>query len=148
MEKALIIEDDKDIANLISIHLTDMGYDVDKSFDGKEGLLKALNNTYKIIILDIRLPALDGFEVCKKIRLEKINTPVLMLTSKSEEIDKIVGLEIGADDYITKPFSIRELMARIKAIIRRSDMSVQQFPRINTGKSVMMAFILTSHSGS
>jgi DNA-binding response OmpR family regulator len=125
MEKALIIEDEKDIANLISIHLTDMGYDADTSFDGKEGLLKALNNAYKIIILDIRLPALDGFEVCKRIRLEKINTPVLMLTSKSEEIDKIVGLEIGADDYITKPFSIRELMARIKAIIRRSDMTSQ-----------------------
>jgi two-component system alkaline phosphatase synthesis response regulator PhoP len=128
MEKALIIEDEKDIANLISIHLNDMGFDVDKSFDGREGLLKALNNTYKIIILDIRLPALDGFEVCKKIRLEKINTPVLMLTSKSEEIDKIVGLEIGADDYITKPFSLRELMARIKAIIRRSDMTIQPIP--------------------
>jgi two-component system, OmpR family, alkaline phosphatase synthesis response regulator PhoP len=125
MEKALIIEDEKDIADLISIHLNDMGYDVDKSLDGKEGLLKALNNTYKIIILDLRLPALDGFEICKKIRLEKINTPVLMLTSKSEEIDKIVGLEIGADDYITKPFSIRELMARIKAVIRRSDMAFQ-----------------------
>jgi two-component system, OmpR family, alkaline phosphatase synthesis response regulator PhoP len=125
MNKALIIEDDHDIADLVSIHLKDSGFDVDKSFDGKEGLLKVLNNVYRIIILDIRLPGLDGFEICKRIRLEKINTPILMLTSKSEEIDKIVGLEIGADDYITKPFSIRELMARIKAIIRRSELTTR-----------------------
>jgi two-component system, OmpR family, alkaline phosphatase synthesis response regulator PhoP len=124
MEKALIIEDDHDIANLVSIHLTDLGFDVDKSYDGKEGLLKAMNNFYRIIILDLRLPGLDGFEICRRIRLEKITTPILMLTSKSEEIDKIVGLEIGADDYITKPFSIRELMARIKAIIRRSELTI------------------------
>jgi two-component system, OmpR family, alkaline phosphatase synthesis response regulator PhoP len=123
MEKALIIEDDHDIANLVSIHLADLGFYVDKSYDGKDGLLKVLDNIYKIIILDIRLPGLDGFEICKRIRLEKITTPILMLTSKSEEIDKIVGLEIGADDYITKPFSIRELMARIKAIIRRSELT-------------------------
>jgi two-component system, OmpR family, alkaline phosphatase synthesis response regulator PhoP len=128
MEKALIIEDDQDIANLIAIHLSDLDFEIDKSFDGKEGLLKALNNTYKIIILDIRLPGLDGFEVCKKIRLEKIQTPILMVTSKSEEIDKIIGLEIGADDYLTKPFSIRELVARVKAIIRRSEIAQQTIP--------------------
>jgi len=125
MGKALIVEDDQDIANLISIHLTDMEFDVDTSFDGKGGLLKALNNNYKIIILDVRLPGLDGFEVCKKLRLEKIQTPILMVTSKSEEIDKIIGLEIGADDYLTKPFSIRELMARVKALIRRSEVAQQ-----------------------
>ncbi|HEY4789434.1 MAG TPA: response regulator transcription factor [Bacteroidales bacterium] len=122
MEKALIIEDDKDIADLIAIHLTDLGFEADKSFDGKEGLLKALGNSYRIILLDIRLPGLDGMEVCKKIRLERIHTPILMVTSKSEEIDKIIGLEIGADDYITKPFSIRELMARVKAMVRRSEL--------------------------
>ena len=125
MDKALIIEDDQDIANLISIHLTDMEFEVDKAYDGKEGLLKALNNSYKIIILDIRLPGMDGFEVCKKLRLEKIQTPILIVTSKSEEIDKIIGLEFGADDYITKPFSIRELMARVKAILRRSEIAKQ-----------------------
>lgn len=125
MDKALIIEDDQDIANLISIHLSDMEFEVDKAYDGKDGLLKALNNTYKIIILDIRLPGLDGFEVCKKLRLEKIQTPILIVTSKSEEIDKIIGLEFGADDYITKPFSIRELMARVKAILRRSEIAKQ-----------------------
>ncbi len=125
MEKALIIEDDKDIANLIEIHLADLGFDIDKAFDGKEGLLKALSYPYKIILLDIRLPGLDGIEVCKKIRLEKINTPVLMVTSKAEEVDKIIGLEMGADDYITKPFSIRELMARVKAILRRVELTQQ-----------------------
>ena len=128
MDKALIIEDDKDISDLIAIHLVDLGFEVDKSYDGREGLLKVLNDTYKIILLDIRLPGLDGMEVCKKIRLEKIQTPILMVTSKSEEIDKIIGLEIGADDYITKPFSIRELIARVKAIIRRTEITLQTKP--------------------
>lgn len=125
MEKALIIEDDKDISELVSIHLSDMDLDVDKSFDGKDGLMKALNNTYRFILLDIRLPELDGFEICKRIRMEKIKTPILMLTSKSEEIDKVLGLEMGADDYISKPFGIRELLARIKAVLRRYDQSLQ-----------------------
>ena len=128
MKKALIIEDDKDIADLIGIHLDDLGFTTDKAYDGNEGLLKVLNNSYDIILLDIRLPGLDGMEVCKKIRLEKINTPILMVTSKSEEIDKIIGLEIGADDYITKPFSIRELIARVKAIVRRSELILQIKP--------------------
>jgi two-component system, OmpR family, alkaline phosphatase synthesis response regulator PhoP len=128
MKKALIIEDDKDIADLIGIHLDDLGFNTEKSYDGNEGLLKVLNNSYDIILLDIRLPGLDGIEVCKKIRVGKINTPILMVTSKSEEIDKIIGLEIGADDYITKPFSIRELMARVKAIVRRSELARQTEP--------------------
>lgn len=128
MEKVLIIEDDQNIANLIGIHLSDLEFDVDKAFDGKEGLFKALSNSYKIIILDIRLPGLDGLEICKRIRLEKNRTPILMVTSKSEEIDKIVGLELGADDYITKPFSIRELIARVKAILRRSEIALQTDP--------------------
>lgn len=125
MEKVLIIEDDKDISELISIHISDMDFEVDKSYDGKDGLLKALNNVYKFILLDIRLPSMDGFEVCKRIRQEKNNTPILMLTSKSEEIDKVLGLEIGADDYITKPFSVRELIARVKAILRRIEVAQQ-----------------------
>jgi len=121
MEKALIIEDDKDIAELISIHLADMEMEVDKAFDGKDGLMKAMNSHYRFILLDIRLPLLDGFEICKRLRMEKVNTPILMLTSKSEEIDKVLGLEMGADDYISKPFGIRELLARIKAVLRRYD---------------------------
>jgi DNA-binding response OmpR family regulator len=125
MERALIIEDDRDISELISIHLSDMELEVDKAFDGKDGLMKALNNKYRFILLDIRLPLMDGFEVCKRIRQEKINTPVLMITSKSEEIDKVLGLEIGADDYISKPFGIRELLARVKAVLRRAEMTAQ-----------------------
>ena len=125
MEKVLIIEDDKDISELISIHISDMDFEVDKAYDGKDGLLKALNNAYKFILLDIRLPSMDGFEVCKRIRQEKNHTPILMLTSKSEEIDKVLGLEIGADDYITKPFSVRELIARVKAVLRRVEISKQ-----------------------
>ena len=121
MEKALIIEDDKDISELIAIHLADLDLEVDKAFDGKDGLMKAMNNKYRFILLDIRLPLLDGVEVCKRLRMEKNNTPVLMITSKSEEIDKVLGLEIGADDYISKPFGIRELLARIKAVLRRAE---------------------------
>lgn len=125
-KKALIIEDDKNISELISIHLQDMEYQVDTAFDGKEGLLKALNETYEFIILDIMLPSMDGFEVCRQIRMEKNMTPILMLTSKSEEIDKVLGLEMGADDYLTKPFSVRELVARIKAILRRASVTPQE----------------------
>ena len=121
MEKALIIEDDKDISELISIHLADMNMEVDKAFDGKDGLMKAMNNHYRFILLDIRLPELDGFEICKRLRMEKNNTPILMITSKSEEIDKVLGLEMGADDYISKPFGIRELLARVKAVLRRTE---------------------------
>jgi two-component system, OmpR family, alkaline phosphatase synthesis response regulator PhoP len=126
MEKVLIIEDDRDIANLMAIHITDLGFSIDKVSDGKEGLLKALNTTYRIILLDVRLPGLDGVEICKKLRQEKNSTPIIMVTSKAEEIDKIIGLEIGADDYITKPFSIRELIARIKALLRRAELNARR----------------------
>ena len=126
VKKALIIEDDSNISELISIHLHDMSYQVDCAFDGKEGLLKALNTEYEFIILDIMLPSMDGLEVCRQIRMEKNNTPILMLTSKSEEIDKVLGLEMGADDYLTKPFSVRELVARIKAILRRSNPTLNE----------------------
>ncbi|MFT4679825.1 MAG: two-component system alkaline phosphatase synthesis response regulator PhoP [Flavobacteriales bacterium] len=120
MKKVLIIEDDQDISKLLQIHLKDMDFEVQAVYNGKEGLLEATNNNFDFIILDIMLPEMDGFEVCRQLRIEKNHTPILMLTSKSEEIDKVVGLETGADDYMTKPFSIRELEARVKAIMRRS----------------------------
>lgn len=126
MDKVLIVEDDRDISNLIALHLADLAYETEKVYDGREGLLKALNEDFRLIILDIRLPYVDGFEICKKLRLEKKDTPVLMVTSKAEEIDKVLGLEIGADDYITKPFSVRELMARVKALVRRSEIRSTQ----------------------
>jgi two-component system alkaline phosphatase synthesis response regulator PhoP len=122
MSKVLIIEDDREISDLISIHLKDMELEVSQSYDGKEGLLKAVNDHFDLIILDLRLPYLDGLEICKKIRMKKVQSLVLILTSKSEEIDKVLGLEIGADDYLTKPFSIRELVARVKALLRRREM--------------------------
>lgn len=117
----LIIEDDRNIADLLEIHITDLGYNLDRAEDGESGLEKALTNKYSLVILDIMLPRLDGLEVCKEIRAIDKSTPILMLTSKSEEFDKVLGLELGADDYLTKPFGIRELIARIKAIFRRID---------------------------
>ncbi|MDA0746642.1 MAG: response regulator transcription factor [bacterium] len=119
-EKILIIEDDIDIADLVDIHLQDLNYPLDRATDGKTGLAMALSDEYLLVILDLMLPELDGLEVCKRIRAEKPNLPILMLTSKSEEFDKVLGLEIGADDYVTKPFSIREFIARVKALIRRT----------------------------
>jgi two-component system, OmpR family, alkaline phosphatase synthesis response regulator PhoP len=119
MTKVLIIEDDKDIAELISIHLNDLVCEIEHCTNGELGLATAIEENYDLIILDIMLPGMDGLEVCKRLRAREIITPVLMLTAKSEEIDKVVGLEIGADDYLTKPFSIREFVARVKAILRR-----------------------------
>jgi len=119
----LIIEDDQNIADLVEIHLDDLGYQLEWVNDGEAGLSTALENDYALIILDLMLPKLEGFEVCKRIRAEDKQTPILMLTSKSEELDKVLGLELGADDYMTKPFSIRELIARIKAILRRMDVA-------------------------
>lgn len=117
----LIIEDDPNIVDLMEIHLKDLGYELEWAADGISGLKKVLDNAYPLVILDLMLPKLDGLEVCKRIRAENKYTPLLMLTSKSEELDKVLGLELGADDYITKPFSIRELIARIKAIFRRME---------------------------
>lgn len=118
-KKVLIIEDDPDIADLLEIHLNDLDLKLDRTEDGESGLQRALENEYEMVILDLMLPKLNGLEVCKGIREQKKSLPILMLTAKSEEFDKVLGLELGADDYMTKPFSIRELVARIKSIIRR-----------------------------
>jgi two-component system alkaline phosphatase synthesis response regulator PhoP len=117
-KNVLIIEDDQDIIDLIEIHLKDLGIELDNALDGESGLEKVLAVNYNLIILDLMLPKLDGIEVCKRIRELNKSVPILMLTSKSEEMDKILGLELGANDYVTKPFSIRELMARIKSNLR------------------------------
>lgn len=124
-QKILLIEDDPDIGKLLEIHLEDMELELDSATDGKNGLQKALANDYELVILDINLPRLDGLEVLKGIRTEKKSLPVLMLSAKSEEFDKVLGLELGADDYMTKPFSIRELMARIKSIRRRTSSIIE-----------------------
>lgn len=119
-EKILIVEDDSDIIDLIEIHLNDLGYDLDRAEDGETGLNMIRENDYALVILDLMLPKLDGLEVCKRAREADKQLPIVMLTSKSEELDKVLGLELGADDYITKPFSVRELTARIKALLRRA----------------------------
>lgn len=115
----LIIEDDADITELVDINIDDLGYELIKAGNGRKGLELALANKYKLIILDLMLPGLGGIEVCERIRSQDLHTPILMLTAKSQELDKVLGLAKGADDYLTKPFSIRELLARIKANIRR-----------------------------
>ena len=116
----LVIEDDQEIASVVSMNIADMGLEAEHVADGQTGLRKALGGGYALIILDLMLPKLDGLSVCKGIRENNPYTPILMLTAKAEEIDRVVGLELGADDYLTKPFSVRELIARIRALLRRA----------------------------
>lgn len=122
MKKVLIVEDDLDIVALLTIHLKDLDCEITAAHDGLDGLEQALMYKFDLIILDIMLPKMDGLEVCRELRAIKNQTPILMLTAKSEEIDKILGLETGADDYLTKPFSVREFIARVKAMFRRVKM--------------------------
>jgi two-component system response regulator VicR len=118
--KVLVVDDEKPISDILKFNLEREGYEVGVAFDGEEAVRKVYQFEPDLILLDIMLPKLDGFQVCKKIR-ESMNTPILMLTAKEEEVDKVLGLELGADDYVTKPFSVRELMARVKANMRRMD---------------------------
>ncbi len=125
MQKILIIEDEESILMALEDNLRLEGYEVLSARDGREGLSMAKERGHDLIILDIMLPQIDGFEVCKELRQAGITTPILMLTAKSQEIDKVLGLELGADDYVTKPYSPRELLARVKSLLRRSK-QVQQ----------------------
>jgi len=122
----LVIEDNKEIAGLISMHLKDINCDVQTINDGLDGLHMAEKNSYDLIILDLMLPRLDGIEICQKIRSKENYTPILMLTAKSSEVDRVIGLEVGADDYLSKPFSVRELVARVKALFRRVEVFTTQ----------------------
>ncbi|WP_350285040.1 response regulator transcription factor [uncultured Croceitalea sp.] len=122
MKNVLIIEDDPEIIHLLEIHLKDLHCNVVSAERGDLGLRAAIELVPDLIILDIMLPEMDGIEVCQKIRANNIKSPIIMLTAKSEEIDKVLGLEVGADDYLTKPFSVREFIARVKAIFRRQKM--------------------------
>ncbi|WP_199563515.1 response regulator transcription factor [Oceanispirochaeta sp. M1] len=119
-DKVLIVEDDREIAAVVSMNLEDLGLQTEQVVDGKTGLRMALEGEYDLIILDIMLPLLDGISVCKSIREQNPVIPIMMLTARADEIDRILGLELGADDYMTKPFSVRELRARVKALLRRS----------------------------
>jgi DNA-binding response OmpR family regulator len=117
----LVIEDDPDIRNLVELHLRDAGYEIAIETTGNEGMKRALAGSFDLVLLDIMLPGVDGLEICRRLRAERPGVPILMLTARSTELDRVLGLELGADDYLTKPFSVRELLARIKAILRRID---------------------------
>ena len=119
-DTVLIIEDDPDIADVVALNLRDLGLGTERAVDGRTGLQKAKEGGYALVILDLMLPGLDGLSVCARLREKDPRMPILMLTARSEEIDRVLGLEIGADDYVTKPFSVRELMARVKALLRRA----------------------------
>ncbi len=119
--RVLVIEDQQEIAELVRLHLSDLSYEVKLAFDGTTGLAEAEAKPYDLVILDLMLPGIDGLEISKRLRARSIYTPILMVTSKSSELDRVLGLELGADDYLTKPFSVIELMARVKAIFRRVD---------------------------
>lgn len=121
MKRVLVVDDEPSIQTLLRFNLQKEGYEVILADDGKKALELALNETFDFIILDIMLPGLDGMDITKKLRQEKKKTPILILTAKDDPIDRILGLEIGADDYLTKPFSPREVLARMKAIFRRME---------------------------
>lgn len=121
MSKILIVEDEPNMRMGLKDNLEFEGYETDTAEDGEDGLNKILTGNYNLIVMDVMMPKMSGFDVCKTIRKKGITTPVILLTAKGEEIDKVLGLELGADDYVTKPFSLRELLARIKAILRRGE---------------------------
>ena len=123
MKKILIVEDEKTISDIIKVNLLKEGYEISTAYDGQEALTVFENEEIDLILLDVMLPKIDGFQVCRKIRV-KSNIPIIMLTAKEEEVDKVLGLELGADDYITKPFGMRELIARVKANIRRVEFDI------------------------
>ena len=117
----LVIEDNADIARLVMVNLRSQQMQVDHAANGSAGLDMALTGQYQLVILDLMLPGIDGLDICRNLRSNKVYTPVLMLTARTSELDRVLGLEVGADDYLTKPFSIPELVARVNAILRRSD---------------------------
>ena len=134
MSKILIVEDEKSISTIIAFNLKKEGFETDEALDGITGLNKALSGEFDLILLDVMLPGMDGFEILKRLR-EKSRVPVIMVTAREEETDKILGLDTGADDYVTKPFSVRELVSRVKANIRRSAISAPaDVPAQNTDR--------------
>jgi two-component system alkaline phosphatase synthesis response regulator PhoP len=138
-KKILIIEDDKDIVDLLKLYLTKEGFVLKEASDGFSGLQKAKAESFDLIILDLMLPEMDGLQVCKELRGDPktASIPIIMLTAKAEETDKIVGLELGADDYVTKPFSPKELVARVKALLRRTERKPEHEDIFHYGKLVL-----------
>lgn len=127
MRSILVVEDNSDIANLVAMHLQDLDANVTIADDGTRGWRQLEQQQYDLVILDIMLPGIDGIEICRRLRGKDHYTPILMLTAKSSELDRVVGLEVGADDYLTKPFSVRELVARAKALFRRVESIKEEY---------------------
>lgn len=144
MSKILIVEDEDKIARFVELELKYEGYEVEIGINGKEGLEKALNNQVDLVILDIMLPELNGIEVCRRIRQKGSQIPIIMLTAKDDVMDKVAGLDIGADDYMTKPFAIEELLARIRVAINRKSKMLEKRPEILQFEKLILN--LTSHS--
>ncbi|WP_088103795.1 response regulator transcription factor [Halalkalibacter urbisdiaboli] len=119
-QRLLVVDDEQSIVTLLQFNLEKAGYEVQTAMDGKRGLELAQSTSFDLIVLDLMLPEIDGLDVCKQLRQNQVFTPILMLTAKDDEFDKVLGLELGADDYMTKPFSPREVVARVRAILRRS----------------------------
>jgi DNA-binding response OmpR family regulator len=134
MTRILIVEDEVKMRIGLKDNLEFEGYEVAEAADGKDGLQKIIENKYDLILLDVMMPIMSGFDVCKEARKAGVKSPIVMLTAKGEEIDKVLGLELGADDYITKPFSLRELLARIKAILRRTEGHAEKTGEISIGR--------------
>ncbi len=128
-KKILVVEDERNIVDILTFNLAREGYGTLEALDGAAGLRLALEQDPDLILLDLMLPKMDGFEVCRRLREQGRATPIIMLTAREEETDKVLGLELGADDYITKPFSMRELMARVKSNIRRTEMLARAAPQ-------------------
>lgn len=126
MKNILLVEDEKKVSKFIKQGLEEEGFIVDTAFNGEEGYVKSQDSKFNLILLDVMLPKMDGFEVLEKIRENKIHTPVLMLTAKDTLSDKVTGLNLGADDYLTKPFAFEELLARIKSLLRRGEIKSTQ----------------------
>ncbi len=135
MKKILIVEDDKNIAELVATHLKEENCSITIENDGIAGHDRALKENFDLIILDINLPKMSGIEICKAIRKHKRYVPVMMMTAKSEEIDIVLGLEVGADDYITKPFSVKEFVARTRAVLRRTQSASSELAK--SGKQLI-----------
>jgi DNA-binding response OmpR family regulator len=140
-EKILIIEDETELISGLRLNLEFEAYEVISAEDGEAGLERALRDAPDLILLDIMLPKKDGLDVCREIRRQNVTTPIIMLTAKGEEVDKVVGLEIGADDYITKPFSLKELLARIKAQLRRGKQETTSVPSVYRFNDIEIDFI-------
>ena len=135
-ERILLVEDEEKLSRMVELELRYEGYEVEKAFDGRTGLERALTGTFDLILLDIMLPALSGMEVLRRLRKER-QTPVILLTARDAVVDKVSGLDAGADDYVTKPFAIEELLARIRAALRKRPAAPAEAPKLTCGALVM-----------